>query len=96
MILPLLWVKHTLQSSEIFNCLIFTWIPEPNYDFPLRAEGKHNRKFQYKYLEIFLWLAFSEIKKGAYCKWCCICFFRRWIRQPGILHRKKIISLDYL
>lgn len=64
--------KHTLQSFEIFNCLKFTWIPEPNYDFPVRAKGKHNRKCQYKYLEIFPWLACSDIKKGAYCKWCVV------------------------
>lgn len=68
-------VKHTLQTSEIFNCLKFTWTPEPKYDFPVRTEGKHNRKFQYKYLEIFPWLAYSQIKKGAYCKWCVVFAF---------------------
>lgn len=68
-------VKHTLQSSEIFNCLKLTWIPDPKYDFPIRTEGKHNRKFQYKYLEIFPWLAYSEINKGAYCKWCVVFAF---------------------
>jgi hypothetical protein len=68
-------IKHTLQSSEIFNCLKFNRIPEPKYDFPVRAEGKHNRTFRYKNLEIFPWLVYSEIKKEAYRKLCVVFAF---------------------
>ncbi|XP_060881979.1 uncharacterized protein LOC132953621 [Metopolophium dirhodum] len=98
-------VKHTLQSSEIFNCLKLTWIPDPKYDFPIRAEGRHNRKFQSKYLEIFPWSAYSEINKGAYCKWCVVFAFsgggsgnqslKNLVREPMTNQRAKDFLKNY-
>uniref|UniRef100_A0A2S2R8Z8 TTF-type domain-containing protein n=1 Tax=Sipha flava TaxID=143950 RepID=A0A2S2R8Z8_9HEMI len=97
-------VKHTLQSSEIFNCLKLTWIPDPKYDFPIHAEGKHSRKFQYKYLEIFPWLAYSEINKGAYCKWCVVFAFsgggsgnqslNNLVREPMTKYKNAMADLN--
>jgi len=47
-------------------------VSSPNYVFPQKIEGKgkkqRNRKFQYKYLDFFPWLAYSKIKNGAFGK----------------------------
>ncbi|KAF0745937.1 zinc finger MYM-type protein 1-like [Aphis craccivora] len=72
-------VDHALKYSEIVNSLKFAWCPSPNYIFPQQIEGKgknqRNRKFQYKYLDLFPWLAYSKIKNGAFCKWCVVFAF---------------------
>jgi len=65
-------VSRSLNSSEITACLKNAYIPPPSYDFPISIEGKRKRKFQYKYLLSFPWLAYSVIKQGAYCKWCVV------------------------
>ncbi|KAL4108237.1 hypothetical protein QTP88_018472 [Uroleucon formosanum] len=40
-----------------------------------KIEGKQKRKFQYKYLTTFSWLAYSHLKEGAYCKLCILFAF---------------------
>jgi len=72
-------VDHALKPSEIANCLKFAWRPSPDYAFPQKIEGsgknQRNRKFKYNYLELYPWLAYSEIKNGAFCKWCILFAF---------------------
>lgn len=72
-------VNHALKPSEIENCLKNAWRPSSNYAFPQKIEGngknQRNRKFLYKYLELFPWLAYSEMKSGAFCKWCVVFAF---------------------
>lgn len=68
-------VDRSLQNSEIIACLKYAWVPPVDYAFPVNVEGVRKRKFQYKYLQQFLWLAYSESKQGAYCKWCVVFAF---------------------
>lgn len=89
-------VDHALKYSEIVNCLKFAWCPSPNYVFPQQVEGKgknqRNRKFLYKYLELFPWLAYSKTKNGAFCKWCVVFAFS----GGGIGRQVTIIIIKYI
>ncbi|KAL4126532.1 hypothetical protein QTP88_010753 [Uroleucon formosanum] len=67
--------NHKLKQSEIAKCLKLAWVPPPNFAFPEKIEGKQKRKFQYKYLTTFSWLAYSHLKEGAYCKLCILFAF---------------------
>lgn len=51
------------------------WIPPANYVFPECVEGKQKRRFLYKYLKLFPWLAYSRCKEGAFCKYCVVFAF---------------------
>lgn len=49
------------------------WIPPSNYIFPISKKNeKCGLRFQYKWLMEFQWLAYSEEKNGAFCKFCVI------------------------
>lgn len=67
--------NSTLKQSEIVKCLKLAWVPPPNFAFPEKIEGKQKRKFQYKYLTQFSWLAYSHQKEGAFCKLCVLFAF---------------------
>lgn len=72
-------LSRALKHFEIENCLKFVWCPSLNYAFPQKIEGTEknecNRKFKYSYLELHSWLAYSELKSGAFCKWCVVFAF---------------------
>ncbi|XP_050064693.1 52 kDa repressor of the inhibitor of the protein kinase-like [Aphis gossypii] len=67
--------NQRLKQSEIAKCLKLAWVPPPDFAFPEKIEGKQKRKFQYKYLTTFPWLAYSHQKEGAYCKQCILFAF---------------------
>lgn len=49
------------------------WVPPSNYTFPLSLKNeKRKLRFQFKWLLEFNWLAYSEAKGGAFCKYCLI------------------------
>lgn len=49
------------------------WVPNANYKFPVKEKNKsRGLKFQHKWLTEFNWLAYSEIKGGAFCKHCVL------------------------
>jgi len=68
-------MNRTLKKSEIVDCLKHIWIPPLDFNFPENIEGKQKRKFQHKYLTQYSWLAYSDIHKGAYCKFCVLFAF---------------------
>ncbi|XP_025425350.1 uncharacterized protein LOC112694172 [Sipha flava] len=70
------YVKRVLTQNEIHDILNAIWIPDVNYNFPVKVffVGKDKTarylKFQYKWFARFPWLVYSEIDNGAYCKFC--------------------------
>lgn len=49
------------------------WIPPKMYKYPLLEQNKkRGLRFQSKWFDEFSWLVYSEIKKGAFCKFCAI------------------------
>jgi len=70
------YVKRVLTQNEIHDIINEIWIPDVNYNFPVKVffvgkdkTAKH-LKFQYKWFASFPWLVYSEIDNGAYCKFC--------------------------
>jgi len=70
------YTNKLLTQSEIEEILTKIWVPNINYNFPIKIlmVGKQKKvlklKFQYKWLINFPWLAYSEVNNGAYCKYC--------------------------
>lgn len=70
------YVKRVLTQNEIHDILNAIWIPDVNYNFPVKIfiVGKdktaRHLKFQYKWFASFSWLVYSDIDNGAYCKFC--------------------------
>lgn len=72
------YVKRVLTQNEIHDILILNtiWIPDVNYNFPVKTfiVGKNKTtkhlKFQYQWFARFPWLVYSDIDNGAYCKYC--------------------------
>lgn len=58
------------NDQEIYSYLTKTWVPPVSYKFP--ATGKRNLKFQASWFQGFPWLAYSEVKRGAFCKMCVV------------------------
>jgi len=57
------------------NKLLFlknTWTPMHGFIFPTVKQGNQNRCFQREWLNMFKWLAYSDVKKGGFCKYCVI------------------------
>lgn len=49
------------------------WVPDNNYKFPLLDKYKsRGLKCQYKWLAEFNCLDYSEMKQGAFCKYCVV------------------------
>jgi hypothetical protein len=49
------------------------WVPEVTYKFPLVEKNKtRNLRFQHRWLQLYKWLAYSEIKQGGFCKVCVV------------------------
>lgn len=62
----------SLTNEEKQNFLTHTWNPNATYIFASQIEGKQMRKFQIDWMNQFKWLAYSEIKTGAFCKICVL------------------------
>lgn len=57
----------------LFKVLTNLWVPDTFYNFPvLENNKKRGLKFQYKWLDEFKWLCYSEVKNGAFCKHCVL------------------------
>eukprot|EP00102_Acyrthosiphon_pisum_P022512 XP_016659722.1 PREDICTED: uncharacterized protein LOC100575311 [Acyrthosiphon pisum] len=69
-----LFVKQALLTDEEkYLVLSNVWVPNANYKFPVKEKNKsRGLKFQHKWLIEFNWLAYSEIKGGAFCKQCVL------------------------
>ncbi|XP_057295877.1 52 kDa repressor of the inhibitor of the protein kinase-like [Hydractinia symbiolongicarpus] len=56
-----------LKESDIRKLITNLFIPDNTYNFPVS-----NRKFQYKWLSDFSWLAYSPTMDGAFCLPCVL------------------------
>lgn len=65
-------IGRVLEPSQILNFLKHTWTPTHDFKFPVIKEGKQNRTFQINWLREYNWLAYSDVKKGAFCKACVL------------------------
>lgn len=53
------------------------WMPPPSYKFEISvAKNDKRRTFQFHWLQQYEWLAFSHVRKGAFCK-TCVLFCRK-------------------
>lgn len=69
-----LYVKLTTAISDEDKIYIIqsVWTPDAKYNFPTTDHSKFKRTFQFKWLEVFQWLAYSKIKEGGFCKFCVL------------------------
>jgi len=49
------------------------WVSDVYYKYPLlKKNDKRILKFQHKWLTEYKWLCYSEVKNGAFCKYCVL------------------------
>ncbi|KAL4098911.1 hypothetical protein QTP88_023427 [Uroleucon formosanum] len=66
-----LFINCNLKDAEKNLILTNLWVPEVTYKFPLVEKNKtRNLRFQHRWLQLYKWLAYSEIKQGGFCKVC--------------------------
>eukprot|EP00102_Acyrthosiphon_pisum_P023824 XP_016661034.1 PREDICTED: uncharacterized protein LOC107884085 [Acyrthosiphon pisum] len=68
-----LFINCNLKDAEKNLILTNLWVPEVTYKFPLVEKNKtRNLRFQHRWLQLYEWLAYSEIKQGGFCKVCVV------------------------
>lgn len=65
---------NCLKDDEKIEVLNNIWQPLNTYKFPLKVVGQQKRKFNRNWLDRYSWLAYSELKAGAFCKFCVLFF----------------------
>lgn len=65
-----LFSEDSTCEDKKLDILKNVWEPNPAFVFP--EKGKRKLKFQYKWLYRWKWLAYSEVKGGAFCKFCVL------------------------
>lgn len=66
----------SLSDEDRYQWLKNSWVPSPDFKYPLNVEGKKKRAFQYSWLKSYEWLAYSKKLNGGLCK-MCVLFGRR-------------------
>ena len=61
-----------LTDNEKFYLLKHHYASSKGYQFPARAFGAKQRRFQVSWLDKFGGLVYSESKEGGYCKYCVL------------------------
>lgn len=61
-----------IEDEKKLMFLNKTWTPMYGFVFPVIKQGKQNRSFQMEWLNIYKWLAYSDLKKGGFCKYCVL------------------------
>ena len=59
----------SLSDSQKYDLLCHFWKPESSHNFPPNSKG---RRFQFKWLKMFPWLAYSQLLNGALCINCVL------------------------
>ncbi|XP_060855729.1 zinc finger MYM-type protein 1-like [Metopolophium dirhodum] len=66
-------VDRNLTDNEKHLVLTNAWIPPVSYSFPILEPNKERKlKFQHHWLTSYSWLLYSEIKSGAFCRFCVV------------------------
>ncbi|XP_050062925.1 52 kDa repressor of the inhibitor of the protein kinase-like [Aphis gossypii] len=69
----LLVQRNSISDEDKHLILTNVWVPPSNYKFPISEKNKkRGLRFQYKWLTEYNWLSYSELKDGAFCKYCVI------------------------
>lgn len=66
----------SLSDEDRYQWLKNSWVPSPDFKYPLNVEGKKKRAFQHSWLKSYEWLAYSKKLNGGLCK-MCVLFGRR-------------------
>ena len=61
-----------LPQDVKYKLLTKPWTPPVSYVFPSTLEAGRSRKFNRSWLAQFPWLAYSDVKMGAFCKHCVL------------------------
>ena len=79
-----------ISDAEKYQAFVNHFKPDPNYVFP---RGDHRRTFQYRWLQLYPWLAYSKQKNGGFCL-PCIFFstFGYHHSNPGVLVQRPLTS----
>ena len=59
----------TISDSQKYELLCHFWKPKFGKNFPANSKS---RRFQYKWLTMFPWLAYSQLLDGAFCINCVL------------------------
>jgi len=63
-----------IDKATLQRLLENPWVPPPSYDFPFsvrQSNGKERRCYVgHQHLQKYNWLAFSDMDKGLYCRYC--------------------------
>ena len=62
----------SISSDLRYKLLKDPWKPNANYNFPSVSEGKRKRFFNIHWFKEFSWLSYSNLKEGAFCRFCVI------------------------
>ncbi|CAI6345960.1 unnamed protein product [Macrosiphum euphorbiae] len=62
-------ILNDLKREQL---LTSPWVPPSGYVFPIDNTNKRNLRFQMSWINRFSWLVYSEIEKGALCKFCVL------------------------
>jgi len=62
-------ILNDLKREQL---LTSPWVPPSGYVFPIDNTNKRNVRFQMSWINRFSWLVYSEIEKGALCKFCVL------------------------
>eukprot|EP00112_Aurelia_sp_Birch-Aquarium-sp1_P013364 Seg2834.3 transcript_id=Seg2834.3/GoldUCD/mRNA.D3Y31 product="52 kDa repressor of the inhibitor of the protein kinase" protein_id=Seg2834.3/GoldUCD/D3Y31 len=63
---------QSLSDNEKYELISDTWRPDQTYVFPVTTEGGRPKRFQYKWLTRFTWLAYSKHLNGTFCVPCVL------------------------
>lgn len=78
--------KHNLNNFDLTDVLKNIWKPNSAYQFPAKHFGNQYRKFNISWFERWTWLEFSDIEKGAFCKYCVL-FYKNECAGKGMNSR---------
>ncbi|XP_028967301.1 52 kDa repressor of the inhibitor of the protein kinase-like [Galendromus occidentalis] len=82
---------HSLTDEERFEALTHCWEPDKEYAFPKTIESNRSRAFQYHYLSLWPWLAYSEMfGGGGFCKHCVL-FAKTESSSHGGLRKRGVL-----
>lgn len=78
-----------LDDNMKYELIKNVWVPECDYEF--QPIGLRKLRFQYKWLNKFHWLAYSELYNGTFCK-CCVFFSNNNIGKGSNVKTGKLVS----
>lgn len=101
--------KLNMSDFEKYYFLKRTWCPPENYKLPYSEHHKKNmcvkRFLNLKHINMFEWIAYSDLKKGLFCKYCVLFAksnsrvsknLRNFVQEPVVKFAKLLGTDGYL